>query len=183
MWFILCVTVALGGDVVVDAHVPTDVFMGETALARMFVPSVLTLPMAAGRQELKFWIDGSPHPIFIDVPEQGAITVLVGKSGITSNAQAVPEGAIGPVEFRVTGKQAVMLVVDDLRYHLGPQDALKIDLADGTHHMDVRDAMGTVIWARGSFTVNDPRGVVVQVSEGRMPEVGGSGGAFLPDSH
>lgn len=183
MWFILCVTVALGGDVVVDAHVPTDVFQGDTALARMFVPSVLTLPMAAGRQELKFWIDGDPHPVFVDVPEEGSITVLVGKNGITSNAQALPQGAIGPVEFRVMGKEAVMLVLDDHRYYLGPQDALKLDLSDGRHHLDLRDSNGTVIWARGELTVNDPRGVVVQVSEGRMPEVGGSGGAFLPDSH
>jgi hypothetical protein len=183
MWSILCVTAALAGEVVIDAHVPTDVFYGDAAIARLFVPSVLTVPLPSGRQSLRVWIGGDPHDIFVDVPEVGSTTVLVGKTGVTSNAAALPDGVIGPVEFRVTGKSPVLLVLDDIRYRLGPTDVLKLDLADGQHRLTVRDETGTVIWARGSFEVNDPRGVVVQVAEGNVPEVGGTGGAFLPDSH
>lgn len=180
---LLCVTVALAGELVIDAHVPTDVFHGETPIARLFTPAVLTVPMAAGHQPLRIWTNGDPHDIFVDVPETGAVTVLIGKGGITSNAAAVPPGAIGPVEFRVTGKHGVMLVIDDKRYHLGPADALKVELPDGPHAISVRDDSGTVMWARGSLRIDDPRGVVVQLAEGQMPEVGGTGGAFLPDSH
>ncbi len=180
MWF-LSPCVAFAGSVIIDAAVPVEVFLNDEALARLYVPGVVTLPMDDGPRRLKLWVDGNPHEVSIDVPVAGVTTVMVGKNGITANAPNPTAIPVGAVEFRVAGKGEVMFTIDDQRHHLAPGATLKLELTKGNHTISVRDASGTQIWAKGLLVVEEPRGVIVQFSEGRMPEVAGTGGRFVPD--
>lgn len=182
MWF-LSPCVALAGSVVIDAAVPIDVFVNTEALARLYVPGIVTLPLDDGPRKLQIWVDGNPHEVSIDVPVVGVTTVMVGKNGITTAAPNAPDVPVGPVEFRVAGRAEVMFTLDDQRHHLAPGEVLKVELTEGNHMISVRDASGTQIWAKGLLTVKEPRGVIVQLSEGRMPEVAGTGGRFVPDGN
>lgn len=181
MWF-LSPCVALAGSVVIDAAVPVDVFVDTEALARLYVPGVVTLPLPEGERRLKLWVDGLLHEVTVTVPEVGLTTVIVGKNGITTGAPNAADVPVGPIEFRVAGKAEVMFTLDSQRYHLAPGEVLKLDLTEGSHPMSVRDASGTQIWAKGQLVVKEPRGVIVQFSDARGPEVVGTGGRFASDS-
>jgi hypothetical protein len=175
MWW-LSPCVAVAGTLVIEATVPVDVVRGDSQqLVHLFVPgrAVVTIQV---------WVDGSPHDVTIVVPHDGESTLIVGETGITTDTPPRPKGEVGPVEFRVAGSTEVLLVVDDRKLRLGPNDVLRLDLSDGSHTISLRDASGTVVWAKGMLDVRQPRGVVVQMAEGRLPEVMGDGGRFVPDA-
>ena len=180
MWF-LSPCVALAGSVVIDASVPVDVFADKDALARLYVPGIVTLPLPQGERHLKLWVDGLPHEVTVNVPDVGSTTVIIAKNGITTGAPNAADVPVGPVEFRVAGKAEVMFTIGTQRYHLAPGEVLKLDLIEGSHAMSVRDASGTQIWAKGQLVIKEPRGVIVQFSDARGPEVVGAGGRFASD--
>lgn len=183
MWW-LSPCVAFAGQVLVHAEVPVDVFDHDVPLARLYVPSTVSLELPVGERELKLWVDGKPHVVAFVIPPTGPVVLVVGEGGISVPAHPpdVVGVAPGPIEFRVVGKVPVTLMLDDQRLRLQPGDVYRVDLRDGRHTLGVRDASGTVIWARGSLELSGPRAVVVQLGEGRMPEVAGSGGLYVPDA-
>ena len=181
MWF-LSPCVAMAGSMVVDAAVPVDVFVDSEALARLYVAGIVTLPLPEGERHVQLWVDGDPREMTVFVPAVGLTTVVVGKNGITTAAPNAADVPVGPVEFRVAGKAPVMFTIDGQRYNLAAGDTVKLDLTEGNHAMTVRDASGTQIWAKGQLVIKDPRGVIVQFSDARGPEVVGTGGRFASDS-
>jgi hypothetical protein len=79
------------------------------------------------------------------------------------------------------GRGAAQLRIDAKPHAVEPGRDLTLDLPPGAHPMSVRSSDGTVVWATGSLEVAPGEPLVVQIGEGRMPEVSGAG-AFNPAS-
>jgi hypothetical protein len=184
MWIMLWMAASLAGELVVDAQVPTEVQVGGHTIAQLFQPAVLHFALAAGPTRVTLMVSGAPRDLDVTIPAIGALTIVVGRTGITAGEEPQPSvaGATGRVEFRVAGSAGVQVQVDEARHVLAPGQTLTLDLVGGPHRMSVRDRSGTLIWARGTLQIDGaPDPFVVQLSEGHAPEVAGAGGAFHPD--
>ncbi|MBW1876809.1 MAG: hypothetical protein JRJ84_00460 [Deltaproteobacteria bacterium] len=181
----LLIPSALAANLVIEAKVPVEVWVSGQLMGELVRPSELHVQATPGETELTLLTQGTPKTFIVDVPEEGLARVVVGRTGITTG-QDLPEPAVEPegtqsqVEFRSTAREDVVLIIGDTRYTLAPQAILRVDLSHGAHPLSLRNGVGTVIWAQGSLQV-DGDGLVVQVADGRMPEVAGGGGAFHPD--
>jgi hypothetical protein len=71
------------------------------------------------------------------------------------------------------GGGSAQVRVDGARHHLSGGDRITLTLAPGPHAMSVRSQDGTSVWAAGTLSVSGGAPVIVQIAEGRMPEVGG----------
>jgi len=183
MWWMFAATVALAGELVVEAHQPAQLHVNGQPVAELYTASVLHLQLAAGDYAVTVMLNGKPESVDVAIPAEGGTTLVIGRSGITTGQIAAAEPAAdGPakVEIRVSGAAGVMVQVDEKRHRLGAGEVLTIDLDQGTHKLQIRDHAGTVVWARGTLEVAGAE-MVVQVAEGRMPEVAGTGGVFRPD--
>jgi hypothetical protein len=166
------------GELVIDARLATEILVDGETIGQLFRPSVLTFEVSAGKHELRIYTNGSPDDISIVVPAAGTTRVLVGRSGLSVDKQVSEDPEAGlpvPVQLRVAGSQGVRLSLDNKRYQVEPGEQIDIELMSGRHQLSVRNDEGTVIWAKGTLTIEGPDAVLVQFSEGRMPEVSGRG--------
>lgn len=166
---------ALAGTLVIDAKVPTEIRGPDAVLAQLYVPSVLSVDLDGGTYEFIVFRNGNPETIRLEVPAEGTARMVVGEAGITAppapkKTEDLP--AETTVEFRTVGTVAVMVQLPDERLRVSPGHAQTVTLPTGTHAMKVRSSDGTVIWARGELTLGG-KDTVVQLSEGRGPEVSG----------
>lgn len=171
--------VASGAQLVVDAKVPTSVFIDGTGVAQIFVPSTLTLNVEPGQHDLLFMINGSPRETSLMVLDRPMNIVVVGRTGITT-ALTLPEelNAVTAVEFRTTSNELLSVRVGDEKLSLPPGQVSSMSLDVGEYPMTVRGGGGTVVYGRGTLVISGAGHLVVQVAEGRMPEVSGPGGSF-----
>jgi hypothetical protein len=184
MWWMVWTSLAAAGQLVVDARVPTEVHVDGHPAVELFTAAVVNLELPPGKVNLTVYINGKPAKYAVDIPEKGSATLLVGRTGVTTGTSAAAPAGTGPqgVEFRVSGASAVMVQVDNDRHKLSPGQSITVELTAGEHRLAVRDESGTTIWARGVLAVGG-NPLVVQVSEGRVPEIAGEGGIFRPDSN
>lgn len=183
MWWILAIGTAWASELVVAAHVPTQIVIGGQTVAELYQNATVHVDVPPGTLALTLYVNGKPQDMQVDVPTDGAVTVMVGKTGITTGTRAeAPSAAAagGRVEFRVAGGEGVTLQLDNQRHRLSPGDVLSLDLSGGDHPLVLRDRAGTLIWARGSLRVDGP--MIVQLAGGRVPEVTSDRGGFVPDS-
>ena len=182
LWILLALS-ASAGNLVVDARVPAEVWLSTEMVGKVFRPAELHFEAEAGPTELTIFVDGEPHRVEVEVSETGETRVLVGRTGITTSGPAAgpTPAAEGPlsVDFRVTGREDLVLTVGRDRYRVSPGKTLTLEVASGSHPMTLRSDDGTLLFARGTLEVVS-EGVVVQLSDGRLPEVIGSGGSFQP---
>jgi hypothetical protein len=185
MFWMLLIPGALAANLVIEAKVPAEVWVAGRLAGELVMPCELHLQTNPGETELTVLTSGTPKRFTVDVPETGSARVIVGRTGITTGQDAPEpavesEGTESQVEFRSTAREDVVLIIGDTRLNLAPEATVHLDLAHGTHPLSLRNGRGTVIWAQGSLQV-DGDGLVVQVADGRMPEIAGGGGSFHPD--
>jgi len=186
MWMLWLASVAFAGHLVVDAKVPAEIWIGGELAGQVAIPGALSFEEPAGKVEVTVVIAARPDKIEVDIPDQGEARVIVGRTGITTGepqAHAAPPKdapASYSVEFRSAGSEDMELTLGDQRIPLAPKQVEKIDLAPGSYPLSIRNETGTVIWAHGTLDVGG-EGLVVQVADGRMPEISGPGGTFHPD--
>ena len=185
MLTILLAATAFAGGLVVDAKIPVEIYVDRRPVAQTHRAARLELELPAGATTVTVVTAGTPELVDVDIPEEGHALLLVGKSGTTVGehllATPAEEATASAVEFRVAGTAEVLLQIDDTRHRLAPGETTFIELSQGSHPLTVRNGEGTVIWARGTLRVDGGTPAVVQVAEGRMPEVAGGGGSFSPD--
>lgn len=168
---------------VVDAKLPAELLMDGHKLVQLFVAGEVHLPVHSGEHEVRVLVGGEPQSLQIEIPKDGRTRLLVGRTGSTSDSPAtVAEVAVDidpdaptPVEFRVTGPTQVQLRIDDSRHMLDSGGRVSVDLERGAHQVSIRNGAGTVIWASGTLEISGTEPVVVQLTEGRMPEISGQG--------
>ena len=174
---------ALGGDLLVQASVPTEIHIDGFPAVELFREGEVRLPLETGTHALVVWRNGNPEAFEVSVPAGSTDVVLVvGRTGITTNnrTQAKPAAdADVAVELRVLDGVELLVVIDGQRYRVEPGSTLPLTLKPGAHPMTVRSADGTVVWAQGDLVVEGD--LVVQLSDGRLPEVPGGNGRFRPN--
>lgn len=165
------------GTLAIDARQPAEILVNGVQLARLHFPCEVKFQVQTGPSQLRVYTNGLPTDVPIDIREDEVTRVLVGRTGIsmTTERPAAPaaEGPV-PVEFRVVGGAGAQVRLDAGRHAVQAGTNVTLDLQPGPHPLSVRSADGTAIWATGTLQVHGGP-VVVQIAEGRMPEV--SGGA------
>lgn len=162
-----------------DCKVPAEVLVDGVKLGQLWFPGTATWKVAAGHHSARVFVGGSPQELALDLAAGESRTVLVGRSGVTvSESSAAPPVATGPtrVGFRVVGGAPVELRLDDGRQLVQVGVEHVVELTPGLHRLSLRNALGTAIWSTGVLEVTGGT-AIVQLSEGRMPEV--SGGAVF----
>lgn len=163
------------GGLIIDAKVPAEIRIDGHVVGQFFLPGRLEVPVEPGEHTLAVVREGKPEELPVRVPAEGAV-VVVGKTGTTLGAARVPDrpDPRAPVELevRVSGNAPVQLRLGDQRFDLSPGRVVKLELPVGTHPFSFRNRAGTLIWAKGSLELEGGP-VVMQVAEGRMPELSG----------
>jgi hypothetical protein len=170
------------GTLHVDAKVPAEILIDGVKLAQLWYAGQASFEVVPGRHQLRVYTSGQPTDFPLDIQPGQGTWVVVGRTGISLDSLAgeqaatlVPaEDALVPVEFRSLGGGA-QLRVDDQRLLLGSGQRLDVELDAGDHALSVRSADGTVVWATGTLEVDRGDRLVVQIAEGRLPEISGAG--------
>jgi hypothetical protein len=145
-------------------------------LAQLWYPGTARFDIVAGAHVVRVYVDGTPRDVNVDIQPGHETHVLVGRSGISvTKAETEAPGPVDAVsvELRVVGGGAAQIRMDGERHHLSGGDRLTLSLSPGPHAMSVRSSDGTAIWAAGTLSLTGGAPVIVQIAEGRMPEVGG----------
>lgn len=183
MLWALLVGIALGGEVVVEAKVPTEVWMAGQKIAENSYPCQVRFEAPDGEVDLLLVVNGANNTVKVTVPTTGAALVHVGRTGITTGHTDAPTLAAGQtatrVQFRSAAREDLVLYVDGGKHELSPAAVLSIDLDLGDHKVSLRSRDGTIVYATGLLRVEGD-GLVVQLADGRMPEIAGDGGSFSP---
>ncbi len=185
MWTLLLPSLALAANLVIDVKVPVEVWLDGELAGQAVLPCELHYERPAGPAELILVIAGRNQPYRVDVPESGVARVVVGRTGVTLSEDEASTPAAEPaaayvVEIRSASREDLVVVLAGKRLTLAPHEVRTVDLAPGTHTLSVRNPHGTVVWAQGKLHVLGA-GLVVQLTDGRMPEVSGNAGTFQPD--
>ncbi|MFT4621550.1 MAG: hypothetical protein ACI8PZ_000202 [Myxococcota bacterium] len=165
------------GTLRVDSHVPADIVVDGVRLAQLYTAGQLEVPIDVGSHEVFITTNGVQRRLQVQVPEGAVARVLVGRNGLSGDVFAdTPEVVeFTPVEFRATGLEGIGVRVAGKRIRVGPGAAVRVDLPPGEHPCILNNLDGTVIWARGILHVAGPEVVVLQLTEGRAPEISGEG--------
>jgi len=167
-----------GGPMVVEAHVPVELMVDGVKLAQLWYPGTARFDIVGGSHVVRVYVDGSPQDVNVDIHPGNETHVLVGRTGVSvTRSETQPPGPVDAVavELRVVGGGAAQIRVDGERHRLSGGDRLTLTLQPGPHAMSVRSQDGTAIWAAGTLSLTGGTPVVVQIAEGRLPEVGGPG--------
>jgi hypothetical protein len=167
----------VAGALVVDARVPVEILVNGAKLASLYAPGESRFQVEVGHHRVSLWTNGKPTDVELDVAEGQEARVLVGRTGVTTSSGPIstpPAADAVAVEFRVVGTPGAQVRVDDGRHAVQSGRTFTLELAPGAHPLSVRSADGTAIWATGTLQVTGSP-VVVQIAEGRVPEVSGSG--------
>jgi len=165
------------GTLVVDSHLPAEVLIDGKTIGQLFQDATLRVEVPSGLRMLRVYTNGQPQDLSITMPADGEIHLLIGRTGVTVDQQSAlsddDEQVMVPIQIRVAGSVGVQLVVERERYALKAGEQRSLEWASGDHQVSVRSHDGTVVWARGTLTVSGKDLVLVQLSEGRLPEVSG----------
>jgi len=179
-------SVAIASELVIDAKVPVDIHHAGQPVARLAMPGRVHLDWEPGAVTLSFDVAGDRTELPMVIPPSGAQWVIVGRSGITTTAPAPSATPViatsAMVEFRVSGKGAALIVLDGERHVVASAEPWTIELSPGGHTVGVRTVDGSYQWAQGTLDIVGGGPLILQVSEGRVPELSGDAGHWLPSS-
>ncbi|MCA9493364.1 MAG: hypothetical protein KC621_25710 [Myxococcales bacterium] len=162
--------------IVVDCKVPAEILVDKVKLGELHYPGKAEFRVPPGAHQVRIYVAGNPTDLPIDAVEGSTIHVLAGKTGVTTTTTSAAPGATADqieLSVRVVGVPAVQIRLDDGRQVIQSGPDTVLTLAPGQHRLSIRSADGTAIWSNGILEVHGKG--VLQLSEGRMPEV--SGGA------
>lgn len=174
-----------GSSLHFDARIPAEIRIGDQTIATLFVAGKLSVAIAPGSYMLTVLTSGMPRSLSVTVEPGSASQIVIGRTGLTAGpVEPGPsfEGTVAPIELRVAGSQDVMVQIGSDRWRVVARGTRRIDVPVGVHPVSVRSGNGTVVWAHGTLEVHNAAPVVIQLAEGRMPEVSGPGSAFHPGS-
>lgn len=169
------------GLLVLDARLPMELTVDGQPLAQLYKAGEVRLELPAGTRRIRVYTNGLPNDLDVVVPTGGEVHLMAGRSGlsVSTAALAAPVEVLAdariPVQLRMADSIGARVHVDQQRIAVGAEAQVDLLLAPGKHAVSVRSDDGTVVWASGTLTVSGPGTVVMQLSEGRMPEVSGKG--------
>ncbi len=167
------------GTLVVDAKVPTEFTVDGHRVAELTWPGEVRVQVTSGERKIRAWVGGYVRDLTVTIPPDGVAVVVVGRTGLSAGDVA-PIGDAGPVavDIRVVGSEPVTLRLDDQKMTVDAGETRTVTLTPGRHSLSVRNASGTVVWATGEIQVDGTSPIVLQLTEGRAPEVSGTGAFY-----
>lgn len=165
------------GTLHVDAKIPAEILIDGAKIAQLWFPGQLDFEVSTGPHILRVYTNGNPVDHELVIRPEETSRVVVGRTGITLDTLAAPASdpdAPTPVEFRILGIDA-QIRLDDQRLMMASGERTTLELAPGEHRLSVRSRDGTIVWARGTLEVGLGERLIVQIAEGRLPELSGSG--------
>ena len=179
IWYFFVIS-AFAGGFIVDAQVPVELRIGEQAYVKLYYPGQTRMEFASGEVDMTVLVNGNPSSVRMNIPETGYAQLVVGRNGTsiadkTIHAEIMAES---PVTFRAVGRESVQIRLNNQKHLVSPEREFKQTLATGTHKLEIRNEGGTLVWAKGVLNVSGKEPVVLQLSEGRLPEVIGLDSEF-----
>jgi hypothetical protein len=161
-----------------DCKVPAEILVDGMKVGQLWFPGEATWRVSPGKHLVRVYVAGTPQDYPVELDARAARTFLVGRTGTTVSDTVAAAPVSGParVGLRVVGVQGAQVRIDGRREVLQAGAELALDLPPGPHALSVRSLDGTAVWSTGTLEVSGGP-VVVQISEGRVPEV--SGGAVF----
>lgn len=166
------------GQLLFDAKQPAELLVDGVKLGQLYYAGQARFDVLPGRHRVRVYLSGQPTDTDVEVVAGVESRVLIGRTGVTvsrSDVAAAPHADVVSVEMRMVGGGGAQVRVDDQRYRIDAGGQVSVPLASGVHAVSFRSADGTVIWASGTLELAGGEGVIVQLAEGRMPEVSGPG--------
>jgi hypothetical protein len=176
------IPVAERGTLEFDSRLPAEIRVDGQTVAQLYSPGTYRMQTAAGEHQVMVLTNGRAREITTEVTPVSTAVVLIGRNGLTTSARLEPlpeEDGIVPVELRSVGAEEVLVELAGKRYRLPPGVVRTITLPIGRHRMLLRSASGTVLWAKGRLVLERTSPVLLQFTEGRLPETSGPGATFL----
>ena len=165
------------GRLVVEARVPAELLVDGHKIVQTFTSGTWSFNIKPGKRNLRVYTNGEPEDLVVEIMPTGESLLIIGRTGITTGQPSAPAhdaDAVAQVSFRAAGSIASQIRLGAERFTLQPDAVHPLELPAGPHDISVRSADGTAIWATGVLTL-DGGAVVIQVAEGRLPEVTGDG--------
>ena len=181
--YLLC-ALAFGETLYIDAKIPAALYIDGQAFVEFSQPGRAEFAVAAGEHKLVIMTNGNPTERTVNF-DTSATRLVIGRTGISvGEAAARPqpkEDAEGTttVELRSTSRLPLLITLGDDRHMLAAGATKALSLNAGDHPIKVRNDAGTAIFATGTLRVHGTHEVVLQLSEGRVPEVSGDGAEFV----
>ena len=185
MVWILLSCLALSGELFIDARIPAAVYLDGQAFVELSQPGKAEFVVSEGDHKLVVMTNGNPTERMITIGKEPAL-LLVGRSGISiGEAEKPPQkkeetGLSNEVELRSTSKLPLMIYLGNDRHILAAGATKLLELLAGEHDLSIRNDAGTAIFASGTLITDGENRVIIQISEGRVPEVAGEGAEYLP---
>jgi len=185
MHWLLLSCLAHGGELLIDARIPAAVYLDGQSFVEMSQPGKAEFTVSNGEHKLIVMTNGNPTERIINISAEPT-QLLVGKSGISVGiAEVLPTkdietAASNEIEFRSTSKLPLMVRLGEDRHILPAGATKRLDVEAGEHAITIRNDSGTAIFASGVLITDGKNRIIVQVSEGRLPEVSGKGAEYLP---
>jgi hypothetical protein len=187
MYLFLLSSLAFSGELHIDARIPTAVYIDGQAFVELSQPGTAQFDIANGEHKLVIMTNGNPSERMVTIGDTPA-QLLVGRSGISiGEAEVVVRaqaetGLSSTLELRSTSKLPLMVYIGQEK-HVLPAKATKVlEVKAGQHSISVRNDSGTAIFASGAIVTDGEHRVIMQLSEGRVPEISGEGSQYLPSS-
>jgi len=166
------------GTLVVEARVPTEVLVDGHKMVQLFTSGRVELPVAPGDRLLRIYVNGNPEEHPVEILPTGATVVVVGRTGITTGqhgpSPSTDADRLAHVQIRTLQDVSSQIRLDGQRIQVQPDEVHPLSLPAGKHEINIRSYDGTAIWATGVLTL-DGGEVIIQIGEGRLPEVTGDG--------
>jgi hypothetical protein len=185
MLYFLLFCAASAGEILLDAKVPAALTVDGRMLAELYEPGLLRVSVPDGAHTMIVSIAGYRQPFDIELAEGELRVVIAGRNGVslgeTRAAAPMTIGGEAEVEFRAIGPASVMVQVGKTRVVVPPGGTKRVMLTMGEHTMSVRSGDGTSVYSRGVLQVLGGEVMVVQVTEGAVPEASAPSLVFRPD--
>ncbi|MCA9567553.1 MAG: hypothetical protein KC656_06910 [Myxococcales bacterium] len=173
------------GVVEFDSRLPAEIQLDGHTLAQLYQQGTLRTRAPTGTHEVVVLTNGRARSLTLDVSRTATAVVFIGRNGLTASTRLEPlpeEAGEAPVELRVLGHEEVLVTLGDRRFRMLPGSTKALSVPLGRHEMSVKSASGTVLWAKGHLELTRTTPAVIQITEGRMPEVSGAGTTFVAGS-
>lgn len=173
------------GEIEFDSRLPAEIAIDGQTVAQLYQASVFRMRTEVGPHKIVVLTNGRARQLTADVSRSATAVVLVGRNGLTASTRLEPlpeEDGFSPVELRSVGSEEIIVEIGKKRYRLQPGARQTLSIPIGRHKMFVRSASGTVLWAKGQLVLTSSGPVIVQLTEGRMPEISGRGSSFVAGS-
>lgn len=180
---IALLSLAFASEIILHAEVPVEVAIDGQPIVQIYRQARLHLPVATGERRLNLLVGGNPTQLRLPITEGEVTHVVVGRTGISTRREPTPDPetqGFAQLEVRVVGREHLRLTIGEQRFDLARGDQQSIDLPIGRHRTQLRSGNGQAIFATGVLEIREAGTVVMQLSEGRAPEVVGPGGMWRP---